>query len=98
MPERIEIERADLTITRLNEDEVKLCVGKFAQVDPGCVRYFRRMSDGFVYELDGEGEWQPVRDEGLAPLLGGRKLPCKESSCLAKVIVREYDRIRRIWL
>ena len=98
MPERIEIERADLKITRINEDEVKLCVGKLAPIDPGCVRHFRRMNDGYVYELDDEGVWQPVRDEGLAPLLGGQMLPCKDSSCLAKVIVREYDRIRRRYL
>ncbi len=53
------------------------------------------MNDGYVHERDDAGEWQPVRDEGLAPLRGGSMLPRNDPLCLAKMIEHEHDRIRR---
>lgn len=94
MTDREDINRMDISITWTNGDSVKLQVDKHAPIDPGRVRRFRVMPSGYVYELDYKGKWQPVRDEGLAPLSGGSKLPCKDLACLANVIEREYDKIR----
>lgn len=94
MTDREDINRMDISITWTNGDSVKLQVDKHAPIDPGRVRRFRVMPDGYVSELDSEDNWLPVRDKGLAPLLGGSKLPCKDPACLAKVIECEYDKIR----
>lgn len=91
MTDRAGIDRGDITITWISEDEVELRVSNYAPIDPGRVRRFRVMPSRYVYELDSEEKWQPVRDEGLKPCAGGSMLPCKEPASLAKVIEREYD-------
>ena len=94
MTDREGIDRGDITITWISEDEVELRVSSFAPIDPGRVRRFRVMPSGYVYELDSEEKWQPVRADGLKPCAGGSLLPCEELASLAQVIEREYDKIR----
>ena len=94
MKDREDTDRGDITITWISENEVELRVSNYASIDRGRIRRFRVMPAGYVYELDFKEKWQPVRDEGLKPCAGGLMLPCKEPVNLAKVIEREYDKIR----
>ena len=85
----------DITITWICDDEVELRVSNYASIDRRRICRFRVMPSTYVYELDFEEKWHPVLDEGLKPFAGSPMRPCKDLASLAKVIEREYNKIRK---